>query len=132
MKKVIFSALLISLFIFSGCTSESAESKKDNNYVEDNDKQSSVEWADIVMWNDKQYHFDEGKSMSVTEQDIDLELGEIKFTVINSTEKNNPKYQLKNNEATLLEEESILYSIIGEDSSRYIYSKGKVYRADLK
>ena len=62
-----------------------------------------MEWADTVMWNDKHYHFDEGKSESVREQDIDLELGEIKFNVINSTENNNPKYQLKNNEATRLE-----------------------------
>jgi hypothetical protein len=128
--KVIFSVFLVSLFIFTGCTNDPVENEKDNNYVEDDEQQSSVEWADVMMWNDKQYQFDEEKSMSVTEQDVDQELGDIKFTVVNSTERDNPNYLLKNNEATLLEEGLIVYSIIDEDSSEYIYSEGKVYRAD--
>lgn len=130
MKKIIISFILISLFIFTGCTNESSEDKEDGNNLESNEKYTSVEWADAVMWNDKKYYFDEEKSEFVMEKDIDQELGEINFTIIYSEEKDNPKYQLKNNEATILKEGSKLYSIIGEDSSRYIYSGGKVYRED--
>ncbi|GAB3801104.1 hypothetical protein [Virgibacillus kimchii] len=132
MNKTVFIPSFLFLFMLLGCTNEltGPPLEKNQNQMGENEMHSSVQWADIVKVNDTNYHFDEKKTETITEQDRDKVLGEITFTVINSEEEDNPDYQLKNNEATLLEEDSIIYSIVGEDSSRYIYSEGKVYRAD--
>ncbi|MUV37712.1 hypothetical protein JNUCC1_01518 [Lentibacillus sp. JNUCC-1] len=64
MKRVLFFTFFVGLFILSGCSIGFSGSQDDAKQEAEGEKQSSVEWADIVKWNDKLYHFDEEMSSS--------------------------------------------------------------------
>ncbi|SET15205.1 hypothetical protein SAMN05216389_10665 [Oceanobacillus limi] len=127
-KKFLFIASII-LMILLGCSNQSSlEENNEKSKIHNDEMQSSVEWADVIMWEDVHYYFDEAKTEEVSVQDIDKTLGKITFRVMYSEEENNPNYKLKNNESTYLREGATIYSLIGEDSKIYIYAESRVYK----
>ncbi|SDN63497.1 hypothetical protein [Alkalicoccus daliensis] len=124
MNKIAASVFLAGFLFLAGCAGESPSESKEN------EMQSSVQWADVLYWNGTKYHYDEEKTEIISRKDTDQELGEITFSVMFSEEEDNPDYLLQENEATILKEGSKFYSIVGEDSSEYLYAEEKVYRGD--
>ncbi|OAT85955.1 hypothetical protein A6P54_17540 [Bacillus sp. MKU004] len=115
MKKLII--VMIILLLLSGCAVSSPE------------PHSSVEWSDIVVWNDKKYSYNEEKDIKEEYREIDKEIGVISFSVAGSKEESNPRYQLKNGEATFAGEGSKIYSLKGLPVEDYILVQNKIYAA---
>jgi hypothetical protein len=91
---------------------------------------SSVEWADVLKWEEIIYHHDETKTGEITEQELGEYLGKVMFRVMFSEEEDNPDYQLKNQEAAWLDEGTKVHAISGEPSTDYVFADGKVYKAE--
>ncbi|MGD6831129.1 hypothetical protein ACQCT5_03130 [Sutcliffiella halmapala] len=123
------SIVIIGLLILSmGCAIDEQGNDEEGLGV-DNVIHTSVDWADVVVWNDVKYQLDEEKTADITEDDLDEELGNITFTVVGSEESNNPGYQLENGEATLARKGSAIYSIKDLDVEDYIFVQDRVYSA---
>ncbi|MBM7619658.1 hypothetical protein JOC95_001510 [Bacillus tianshenii] len=116
------------LILLIGCSIDEQGTDEEGLLV-DNVSHTSVDWADVVVWNDVKYQLDDEKTAEITENDLGEELGTITFTVIESKESNNPEYQLKNGEATIARKGSIIYSIKKLDEEKYIFVQDRVYRA---
>ncbi|MGM0837919.1 MAG: hypothetical protein ACQEV7_17405 [Bacillota bacterium] len=128
MKKLL-SILIISLpILLMGCSIDDQGSDEGGLGV-DNVIHTSVDWADMVVWNDVKYQLDEKKTAEISGEDLDEELGTISFTVVGSEESNNPEYQLKNGEATIARKGFAVYSIKDLDVEDYIFVQDRVYSA---
>ncbi|WP_064092963.1 membrane lipoprotein lipid attachment site-containing protein [Rossellomorea aquimaris] len=115
MKKIIYLTFAIVLFL-TGCSISSPE------------PQVEVEWSDVVKWNNDIYSFDEVKSRQKEYREADKEVGVIAFSLVGSKQEKNPKYQLKNGEATFAGKGSKIYSIKGMPTEKLILVQNKVYR----
>lgn len=128
MKRFLSILALGLLILLIGCSIDEQGSDEEGLLV-DNVTHTSVDWADVVVWNDVKYHLDEGMTAEITEGDLDEQLGTISFTVVGNEESNNPEYQLKNGEATIARKGSAVYSIKDLDVEDYIFVKDRVYSA---
>ncbi len=122
--RILSCMFLFLLFFISGC------SIQDESDAENREIHSSVEWADVVKWQEGTYYLDEDKTNGITEEDVGEVLGEVSFRVMYSEAENNPDYQLSNGEATWLEEGTAIHAITGESSKKYIFADGKVYKSE--
>lgn len=109
---------LVLLIILIGCSSKTDNQKN---------QQSSVEWVDVVKWQDKKYYYNEKQTNTITKDDIGKEIGEITFTVVGSEEEKNPNYELKNTEATFIGKGTKIYKINNDENVDMIYIQNKVY-----
>jgi hypothetical protein len=128
MKKFLSLLVIGLLMLLIGCSIDEQGIDEEGLGV-DNVIHTSVDWADVVVWNDVKYQLDEGKTAEITEDDLDEELGTITFTVVGSEESNNPEYQLKNEEATIARKGSAVFSIKDLDVEDYIFVQDRVYSA---
>jgi hypothetical protein len=128
MKKFLSLVAIGSLILLIGCSIDEQGSDEEGLLV-DNVTHTSVDWADVVMWNEVKYQLDEVKTSEIKEEDLDEKLGTITFTVVGSEESNNPEYQLENGEATIARKGSAVYSIKDLEVEDYIYVQDRVYSA---
>jgi hypothetical protein len=128
MKKFLSLIVIGLLILLIGCSIDEQGTDEEGLGV-DNVIHTSVDWADVVVWNDVKYQLDEEKTADITEDDLDEELGNITFTVVGSEESNNPEYQLKNGEATIARKGSAVFSIKDLDVEDYIFVQDRVYSA---
>lgn len=128
MNKFLSIVVIGLLILLMGCSIDEQGTDEEGLLV-DNVSHTSVDWADVVVWNDVKYHLDEGKTADITEDDLEEELGNITFTVVGSEESNNPEYQLKNGEATIARKGSTVYSIKDLDVEDHIFVHDRVYSA---
>jgi hypothetical protein len=128
MKKFLSLLVIGLLMLLIGCSIDEQGIDEEGLGV-DNVIHTSVDWADVVVWNDVKYQLDEGKTAEITEDDLDEELGTITFTVVGSEESDNPDYELKNGEATIARKGSAIHSIKDLDVEDYIFVQDRVYGA---
>jgi hypothetical protein len=128
MKKFLSLLVIGLLMLLIGCSIDEQGIDEEGLGV-DNVIHTSVDWADVVVWNDVKYQLDEGKTAEITEDDLDEELGTITFTVVGSEESDNPDYELKNREATIARKGSAIHSIKDLDVEDYIFVQDRVYGA---
>lgn len=115
MKKLMNTSII--LLILTGCAISPSETH------------TSVEWSDVVVWNDKTYSFNDEKNIQEEYRRINEEIGVISFSVVGSKEESNPRYQLKNGESTFANEGSKIYSLKGLSIEDFIFVQNKVYAA---
>jgi len=128
MKKFLSIVAVGLLILLLGCSIDEQGSDEEGLLI-DNVSHTSVDWADVVVWNDVKYQLDDEMTAEITEKDLGEELGAITFTVVGSKENNNPEYQLKNGEATIARKGSAVYSIKDLDVNDYIFVQDRVYSA---
>jgi hypothetical protein len=128
MKKFLSLLVIGLLMLLIGCSIDEQGIDEEGLGV-DNVIHTSVDWADVVVWNDVKYQLDEGKTAEITEDDLDEKLGTITFTVVGSEESDNPDYELKNREATIARKGSAIHSIKDLDVEDYIFVQDRVYGA---
>lgn len=116
---------LIVVILLSGCTTQVNNSVKESP---NENVQNSIEWVDMIMWSNNKYYYDADETEIFIKENIEKEIGEIKFSVVGSSEENNLNYQLKNGEATFVGKGSKIYSIIGKDFNKMIVAQNKVYK----
>ncbi|TFD93628.1 hypothetical protein [Jeotgalibacillus sp. R-1-5s-1] len=105
------------VFLLAGC-SEAFQSSS---------PQVSIEWANIVKWEDTEYYYDDELTSDFDEDLLDQVIGEVTFTLVGSEEETNSTYSFKNGDATFASTGSEIYSVKGQSVEEMVAVQGKVY-----